>query len=230
MPVLIGCGAAAGISAIFNSPMGGLLFALEVILQDFSIRNVTPVVVASVIANVTTRGIFFRLLHSDFKAIFVIPPSTFEMDWLQVQNFIVLGVACGLVGVTLTRTMYFMDEKFHRLKVARAIRPAVGGALLGIMGIAYVLVFGHLLLHQPKPIPFQSYPMPAFFGDGYGFIQLLLGRDFYSVWKPSYILALLAFLCVAKILGTCITLSSGGSGGVIAPALFLALSLAAAWE
>ncbi len=221
MPVIIGCGAAAGISAVFNSPMGGLLFALEVILQDFSIRNVTPVVVASVIANVATRGIFWRLLHSNFKAIFVIPPSTFEMDWTQVQNFILLGVACGLVGVALTRTMYFMDARFHRLRVPRAVRPAVGGALLGVMGVIYVLFFGHILLHQSKPIPFSSYPMPAFFGDGYGFIQLLLGGDFYKLWSSSYLLSLLAFLCIAKVLGTCITLSSGGSGGVIAPALFL---------
>src|SRR6185436_7384627 len=70
MPVLIGCGSAAGISAIFNSPIGGLLFTLEVVLRDFSIRTMTPLVIASVIANVTTRSIFSGFFHDDYQAIF----------------------------------------------------------------------------------------------------------------------------------------------------------------
>src|SRR2546423_2183480 len=61
MPLVIGCGTAAGISAIFNSPMGGLLFTLEVILLDFSLRTITPVIIASVIANVSTQGIYHAL-------------------------------------------------------------------------------------------------------------------------------------------------------------------------
>lgn len=223
MPVIIGCGAAAGISAIFNSPMGGLLFALEVILQDFSLRNVTPVVVASVIANVATKAIFRNVLHEELNSIFVLQQTHLTVDWLQTGNFVLLGIACGLVGVSLTRLMYYTEHRFAALKVPRAVRPAVGGAMLGCIGIAYVLFFGRFLLHQTKPVAFNIYPMPAFYGDGYGFIQQLLGPDYYTrvgthAW---YFLSLLAFLCVAKIVGSCITLSSGGSGGVIAPALFL---------
>src|SRR6185369_15406659 len=71
LPVLIGCGSAAGISAIFNSPIGGLLFTLEVILRDFSIRTMTPLVIASVIANFSTRAIFgFVFPHEHYEAIF----------------------------------------------------------------------------------------------------------------------------------------------------------------
>src|SRR4029079_6292569 len=81
MPLVIGCGSAAGISAIFNSPIGGVLFTLEVILQDFSIRTFTPVVLASVVANVTTQAIYRHLHHqAEYRAIFALP------NWMREQH------------------------------------------------------------------------------------------------------------------------------------------------
>jgi len=221
MSILIGCGAAAGISAIFNSPMGGLLFALEVILQDFSIANMTPVVVASVIANVATKAIFQHILHRDWVAIFALSVNTeFRLDWLQVQNFALLGFVCGVIGVTTTRLMYLTEQQFRRLRFPEAVRPALGAALLGCIGILYVFLFGYLR-GVIKPVPFHVYPAPVFYGDGYGFIQTLLAPGYYVNQKTTYLLIFLSFLTVAKIVGTCLTLGSGGSGGVIAPSLFL---------
>jgi CIC family chloride channel protein len=139
----------------------------------------------------------------------------------MVGNSLILGILCGLVGVSLTRLMYFAEARFAKLVPSRALRPAIGGAMLGVLGILYVVVFGWLIFGQHKPIAFKDYPMPAFYGDGYGFIQVVLNGELFHRATPAKIFILLLFLVPAKLLGTTITLGSGGSGGVIAPALFL---------
>jgi CIC family chloride channel protein len=225
MPILIGCGAAAGISAIFNAPIGGVLFALEVILFDFSTRTFTAVNVASVIANVTTRGIFQLIGSDEYQAIFMVPAwvqaRQLAVDWGQIGNFAILGVACGIVGVMLTRTMHKAEERFARLNWMGIWRPAAGGLVLGLLGVIYVITFGWIMMGEAKPFDVNLYPMPAFFGDGYGIIEQLLSHSFYRHESMRHVFLLLTFLLLAKVVGTCVTLASGGSGGIIAPSLFL---------
>ena len=100
--------------------------------------------------------------------------------------------------------------------------------MLGLIGVLYVMIFGWGMLHQPKPVHFRSYPMPSFFGDGYGVIRRLFEADFYTS-PPHYLILLLCFLVLAKILATVVTLSTGGSGGIIAPSLFLGAAAGGFW-
>jgi CIC family chloride channel protein len=228
MTLIVGCGTAAGISAIFNSPMGGVLFTLEVILLDFSLRTFIPVVVASVIANVATQAIYRELLGRGEAggSIFEMTRQDLFVTWPQVPSFILLGILCGVNAATLTLAMRRAERRFRTLRVPPALKPAIGGAGLGLLGAFYVIAFGWLSLNEAgvlKPISADRYPMPAFFGDGYGFIQMLLGEALYQnpTYTAKYLLALLAFLVAAKLAGTVLTLASVGSGGIIAPSLFL---------
>ena len=210
------------------SPFGGVLFTLEVILQDFS----DPGIHACRRRQRHRAGHGAVALQDDpsrqeFHPIFAVSPDAIRthevLRFGQVGNFVVLGLICGLVGLGLTRLMNKSEESFVDLKAPSVLKPAIGGALLGSMGVLYVLVFGRLVLHVTKPVPFSAYPMPAFFGDGYGFIEQLLSPAYYLSHGAveEKLLILLAFLCGIKIVATCLTLGSGGSGGVIAPSLFL---------
>ena len=226
MPILVGCGCAAGISAIFNAPIGGVLFTIEVILQDFSIRAFMPLVLASVVANVMTQTIFRDWLGASYGAIFAMPSvGNAELSWAQLPAMAGLGLICGLGAVALLKLMFFTEARAATSRIPSWLRPAVGGAALGVMGVLYIVILGWWMAGQAKPIAFASYPMPAFFGDGYGAIRKLLEPEFYGAMPAGELWVLLAVLAGAKILATCLTLGSGGSGGIIAPSLFLGAAL-----
>ena len=162
--------------------------------------------------------------REDYRAIFAMPSVDVArhtlLSWGQVSNFVVLGILCGVIGSFFTRSMYWGEHAFSQLKINKAIRPAIGGLILGVLGFLYIVIPGH------KPFDYNVYSMPAFYGDGYGVIQQMLRPEFY-IQMAGATTRLLMLLCVIKILGTAVTLGSGGSGGIIAPSVFVGATVGA---
>ena len=194
LKTLIACGAAAGISAIFNAPIAGVLFALEVILGDFTISAFAPVVISAVLSAVVVHTYWGNL------AVFEVPDYGFtgasELGW-----YLVLAALAGIVGVVFIRFMYGVDHFFeHRFSAIPVwVKPAVGGALVGGIGILF----------------------PEVMGVGYATI----GKALHGELLFHTALIFLFF----KIVTTSLTLGSGGSGGFFAPSLFIGAALGEAF-
>jgi CIC family chloride channel protein len=181
---LVAAGAGAGIGATFNAPIAGALFAVEVIHGEFGIFSFSPIIIASVISTLTSR-----LIIGDFSA-FTVPKYTLISIW-EIGPYVLLGVVSGIVGILFIKSLYFLEDKFDRIPIHPVLKPALGGLLLGAIGLG----------------------LPHVFGVGYDSIDASLQNKL-GFW----IVFLLIF---AKIVSTSLTLGSGGSGGIFAPSLFM---------
>ena len=132
---LVACGAAAGISATFNAPIAGALFAAEIIVGDFAVTQFTPIVISSVVASVVTRyaiGNHPAFIVPDYEIV-----SPFEL-----LPYMVAGVIAGLVAVAFIRTLTFSEDLFEKVPLPEWSRAALGGAIVGVVAIWLPNVYG----------------------------------------------------------------------------------------
>lgn len=137
---LLGCAVAAAVSASFNAPIAGALFALEVVLRHFALHAFAPIVVASAAGTVLNRLVFGDV--TEFRL-----PGTGALEfYLELPAFLMLGLVCGLVAVLMMRAIFWADDLGsavqRRLKLPHLLRPAVAGVLLGAMAIFYPHIIG----------------------------------------------------------------------------------------
>jgi CIC family chloride channel protein len=185
--MLVLIGEAAGLSAIFRSPIGTAVFATEVLYgnMEFESDALIYTMVASVVAY-AVNGLFVGWSPL-FLVSGTIPPPAFG----QYFRFILLGIAAGIIATFLPMVFYTVRDGFRAVKIPPHFKPAIGGLIVGLIGIA----------------------LPGVLGGGYGWIQAALNGQL-----STGTMALLGF---GMILALPMTISSGGSGGVFAPSLFV---------
>ncbi|MFI5279230.1 MAG: chloride channel protein [Gemmatimonadales bacterium] len=190
--LLLLIGMSAGLAAIFRSPIGTALFAIEVLYADMEFESgaLLYTLLASIVAY-AVNGVFVG-----FKPLFVVPPIQ-TPEAVEFLWFAALGVAGGLVAVLVPLVFYGMRDVFHRLRVPPSLKPAIGGLLTGLLGVA----------------------LPQVIGGGYGWMQ--------SAIDGRMLAGTLLLLVFAKTVAMSLTVSSGGSGGVFAPSLFVGTMLGA---
>ena len=132
---LVACGAAAGIAATFNAPLGGIFFALEVVLREYGLRNFSSVVLSSVTATVISRHFL-----GDNPA-FQLPKFELYNLW-DIPYYFVFGLLTALAAWLFIKALYKSEDLFDSLKVPAYIKPGIGGLMVGLIGLYFPQIFG----------------------------------------------------------------------------------------
>nr|WP_223162929.1 chloride channel protein [Roseivivax sediminis] len=137
---LLGCAVAAAVSASFNAPIAGAIFALEVILRHFALHAFAPIVIASAAGTVINRLAFGDVTE------FRLPGTTTVEFYLELPAFLILGLVCGVVAVVTMRAIFYSDDLASawqdRLGLPNFLRPAAAGLMLGVIAIWFPHIIG----------------------------------------------------------------------------------------
>jgi len=185
--VCVGIG--SGIGAIFRAPLGGALMAAEVLyIHDLEVEALIPTLMASIIGY-TIYGLVYGYvpIFGNLSNLEFAHPS-------QLVYFILVGLACGIGGILYSKVFYGTVKAFHRIPIPRWIKPAIGGLIVGLVGLV----------------------IPGALHTGYGWVQVAMGKELLGI--PLWMVILLPFV---KIISTSLSIGSGGSGGIFGPGMVI---------
>jgi CIC family chloride channel protein len=188
--IAVAAGLGAGIGSIFKIPLGGAVFSAEVMYRrDFEVRALIPGLVASV-TGYTVFGFVFG-----WDRLFTIP-----LDLVRYTHpaslilYAIVGLVSAGLSVGWVKTFYAISDYFSRIHFPKYLKPAIGGVLVGVIGIAF----------------------PQVLGTSYGWLQIAINKDY--VLFP---LVVIGPVIILKILATSLTIGSGGSAGVFGPSMVI---------
>jgi CIC family chloride channel protein len=200
---LVAAGAGAGIAATFNTPIGGVMFAIELMMPEVSVETFLPVAVATGTATFVGRWFF-----GDTPAFHVPPLQAMAVDsnaLIVLILFAVLGALSGFAAAGFIRGLHLAEDIFDKIK-SRYWRHILGMLLVGVLMYALLRTFGQYYVD----------------GVGYATVQAVLAGQISAF-------GLLALLGICKMLATSISLGSGSSGGIFSPSLFMGAALGGAF-
>ena len=200
---LLAAGAGAGIAATFNTPLGGVLFAVELLLPEVSNRTFLPVVIAT--ATATSIGQFFLGIAPAFLVPVAAVPPHLTIDAFLLIGYAFLGVAAGVASWAFIKFLAWAEDFFPTLPGGPYVQNMIGMLTIGLIAYGFSMITGHLETA----------------GVGYATIQTILDGGMTTFW-------ILAAIFVGKLVATGISLGAGASGGVFSPSLFIGASIGAA--
>ena len=135
LQILLGCGAAGGIAAVFSAPLAGVVFVVEVIYGELTTSTFIPIVISSVFATLVSNSIIgIETLQ--------IPSYSLVSPYRELGLYLVFGLLAGIVSTILIRTLYFTKDIFSKIPVHPIFKPALGGLAVGVIGLFYPRVLG----------------------------------------------------------------------------------------
>jgi len=188
--IAVAAGLGAGIGSIFKIPLGGAVFSAEVFYRrDFEVRALIPGLVASV-TGYTVFGFVFG-----WDRLFTIPLDLVKYTHpVSLILYAIVGLVSAGVSIGYVKVFYTISDYFTKIRIPKYLKPAIGGVLVGLMGIAF----------------------PQILGTSYGWLQIAINKDY--VLFP---LLMIGSVIILKILATSVTIGSGGSAGVFGPSMVI---------
>lgn len=205
--ILLLAGVAAGVGAMFRAPLGGALFAVEVLYRDpeFEFEAIIPAFISSLFA----YSLYCMFSGHGFTSVFTIPVGMKFTEPVELLFYGILGIVLTLVGMLYIKSFsFFHKQVFPSIPLPKWLKPAFGGLLIGVLALSFPQILGVSYGYLDEPLNLPHVP---------------------ASWEEAmrYVL-LFATLGLLKILATSLTIGSGGSGGVFAPSLVIGGSIGAA--